>query len=149
MILNNGVDTLCIYLLYFSVYLKHHLDPSTFRLGLDIPTRSGRSGPPIGAPSQFRNGDPDMVGTFRRFLFRPLPPRDESRRCTYDPLPLVTPKRKTRHSNSFSCNTYGIPRKCCKQKTYGGPNSFRCNTYKKQGEGDVMVNQLPRKLRRS
>src|SRR6266850_1210500 len=36
---------------------------------------------------------------------------------------------------SFSCNTYGSPRKCCKQKTYGKTNSFRCNTYKKQGEG--------------
>jgi hypothetical protein len=36
---------------------------------------------------------------------------------------------------SFSCNTYGSPRKCCKQKTYGLANSFRCNTYKKQREG--------------
>ncbi len=34
---------------------------------------------------------------------------------------------------SFSCNIYGSPRKCCKQKTYGLPKSFRCNTYKKQG----------------
>src|SRR6266849_4246839 len=34
---------------------------------------------------------------------------------------------------SFSCNTYGSPRKCCKQKTYGPTKSFRCNTYKKQG----------------
>src|SRR5216684_2897839 len=33
----------------------------------------------------------------------------------------------------FSCNTYGFPRKCCKQKTYGMAKSFRCNTYKKQG----------------
>jgi hypothetical protein len=30
---------------------------------------------------------------------------------------------------SFSCNTYGSPRKCCKAKP------FRCNTYKKAGEG--------------
>src|SRR5713101_6139881 len=35
----------------------------------------------------------------------------------------------------FSCNTYGFPRKCCKQKTYGMAKSFRCNTYKKQGVG--------------
>src|SRR6267378_3720993 len=34
---------------------------------------------------------------------------------------------------SFSCNTYGSPRKCCKQKTYGLAKPFRCNTYKKQG----------------
>src|SRR6266851_10003998 len=34
---------------------------------------------------------------------------------------------------SFSCNTYGSPRKCCKQKTYGLANPFRCNTYKKRG----------------
>jgi hypothetical protein len=36
---------------------------------------------------------------------------------------------------SFSRNTYGFPRKCCKQKTYGAANPFRCNTYKKQGGG--------------
>src|ERR1700682_3052650 len=34
---------------------------------------------------------------------------------------------------SFSCNTYGSPRKCCKQKTYSPAKPFRCNTYKKQG----------------
>src|SRR6266702_1899774 len=34
---------------------------------------------------------------------------------------------------SFSCNTYGSPRKCCKQKTYDLSKSFRCNTYKKPG----------------
>ncbi len=34
---------------------------------------------------------------------------------------------------SFTCNTYGPPRKCCKQKTYGVGTSFSCNTYKKQG----------------
>src|SRR6266436_6387892 len=43
---------------------------------------------------------------------------------------------------SFSCNTYGTPRKCCKQKTYGLAKPFRCNTYKKHGGGGpVMVNQ--------
>jgi hypothetical protein len=35
----------------------------------------------------------------------------------------------------FRCNTYGSPRKCCKQKTYGMAKLFRCNTYKKHGEG--------------
>ncbi len=34
---------------------------------------------------------------------------------------------------SFSCNTYGPSRKCCKQRTYGFSKSFRCNTYKKPG----------------
>ncbi len=49
-----------------------------------------------------------------------------------DHRPLITA-----HScfKSFSCNTYGSLRKCCKQKTYGQAKSFRCNTYKKQGEG--------------
>jgi len=36
---------------------------------------------------------------------------------------------------SFICNTYGPPRKCCKQKTYGPAKLFRCNTYKKPGGG--------------
>src|ERR1700682_479974 len=36
---------------------------------------------------------------------------------------------------SFSCNTYGPPRKCCKQKTYGLAKSFRCNIYKIPGGG--------------
>lgn len=34
---------------------------------------------------------------------------------------------------SFSCNTYPLPRKCCKQKTYVRAKLFRCNTYKKPG----------------
>ncbi|SRR6267142_219150 len=40
-----------------------------------------------------------------------------------------------RPRKSFSGNTYGLPRKCCKQKTYGRAKSFICNTYKKQGGG--------------
>jgi hypothetical protein len=36
---------------------------------------------------------------------------------------------------SFSCNIYGFPRKCCKQKTYVTAKTFRCNIYKKQGWG--------------
>ena len=36
---------------------------------------------------------------------------------------------------SFRCNTYGPPRKCCKQKTYALAKPFRCNTYKKPGGG--------------
>ena len=37
--------------------------------------------------------------------------------------------------NFFSCNTYGSPRKCCKQRTYGIAKPFRCNTYKKHVGG--------------
>jgi hypothetical protein len=35
--------------------------------------------------------------------------------------------------NSFRRNTYGLPRKCCKQTTYGKVKSFRCNTYRNHG----------------
>src|SRR5713226_2768139 len=42
-------------------------------------------------------------------------------------LPTIRPR------NSFSCNTYRYPRKCCKQKTYVRAKPFRCNTYKKPG----------------
>ena len=51
------------------------------------------------------------------------------------PFQLLISKPLTSQNcfKSFSCNTYRSPRKCCKQKTYGRPNSFRCNTYKKQG----------------
>jgi hypothetical protein len=41
----------------------------------------------------------------------------------------------SRPRKSFSCNTYGSPRKCYKQKAYGKANFFKCNTYKKQGWG--------------
>src|SRR6266446_4635992 len=47
----------------------------------------------------------------------------------------VTSSPTVRLRKSFTCNTYGSPRKCCKQKTYRRANSFRCNTYKKQGGG--------------
>jgi len=47
------------------------------------------------------------------------------------------PVRVAAHScfKSFTCNTYGSPRKCCKQKTYGTAKPFRCNTYRKPGVG--------------
>src|SRR6266849_2648692 len=61
---------------------------------------------PPGSPSNF---------------FRILP----SHTVTFSPTP--------RSLKSFSCNTYGFPRKCCKQKTYGRAKPFRYNTYKKQG----------------
>src|SRR5713101_937188 len=50
---------------------------------------------------------------------------------------------------SFNCNTYGSPRKCCKQKTYGLTKPFRCNTYKKQGGGcRLLISQFYRQRRR-
>jgi len=48
----------------------------------------------------------------------------------------VTFSQTVRLRKSFICNTYELPRKCCKQKTCRGANSFRCNTYKKQGGGE-------------
>ena len=44
---------------------------------------------------------------------------------------------------SFSCNTYGSPRKCCKQKTYGLTKPFRCNTYKKHRGGGYPLLLFP------
>ncbi len=88
-------------------------DLPTFRLSHPVPSYSPTDHCPltIETPHQLRSGNPDRVGTA--------------------------------HSRfkSFSCNTYGPPRKCCKQKTYGLAKPFRCNTYKKQGRGGpVMVN---------
>ncbi len=45
-----------------------------------------------------------------------------------------------RPNKSFKCNTYGSPRKCCKQKTYGPANPFRCNTYKNTGGASLGLN---------
>ena len=45
---------------------------------------------------------------------------------------------------SFSCNTYGSPRKCCKQKTYGLAKPFRCNTYENHGGGVHLFRIYPR-----
>jgi hypothetical protein len=45
--------------------------------------------------------------------------------------------------NSFRCNTYKPPRKCCKQKTYGLAKPFRCNTYKKT-PGGTLFSSSPR-----
>src|ERR1700730_5547767 len=43
---------------------------------------------------------------------------------------------------SFSCNIYGSPRKCCKQKTYVITKHFRYNTTKKHRGGmGIRVNQ--------
>src|SRR3989475_4270547 len=59
-------------------------------------------------------------------------------RAPSNPLKIFPPASvifspTARAPNSFSCNTYGFPRKCCKQKAYGRSKSFSCNTYKKHG----------------
>jgi hypothetical protein len=82
-------------------------DVATFRLSHLVPSYSPTDYCPltIEASHQLWSGNPDRVGTAHS------------------------------HFKSFSCNTYGSPRRCCKQKTYGLVKPFRCNTYKKQGEG--------------
>jgi hypothetical protein len=42
----------------------------------------------------------------------------------------VTFSPTVRYPKSFGCNTYGLPRKYYKQKTYTIATPFRCNTYK-------------------
>src|SRR5580704_8782 len=51
----------------------------------------------------------------------------------------VTHSPTPRPHKSFSRNTYGSLRKCCKQKTYSKTTSFRCNTYKKHGVGASII----------
>src|SRR5216683_7127971 len=63
------------------------------------------------------------------------PPRGPSTSSKIFPSLPVTFLATERPRKSFSCNTYGPPRKCCKQKTYGQGKSLRCNTYKKPGVG--------------
>ena len=63
------------------------------------------------------------------------PPDSPSSSSKISPSQIVTFLPTLRPRKFFSCNTYGIPRKCCKQKTYGKAKSFTCNTYKKQGGG--------------
>ncbi len=70
----------------------------------------------IEAPVQCWSGDPDRVGT-AHYCFK-----------------------------SFSCNTYGLPCKCCKQKTYGLAKPFRCSTYRKHGgRGWLLLTRDPKK----
>ncbi len=118
----NNLSKVCYSLVVFVKSNPRPLDPSpnlqpalcsqpsdlpTFRLSHPVPSYSPTDHCPltIEAPHTLRSGNPDRVGTA--------------------------------HSRfkSFSCNTYGSHRKCCKQKTYGLVKPFRCNTYKKQGEG--------------
>ncbi len=69
----------------------------------------------------------------------PRPPRGVRLLSLFPDLQLSTfDFQPSLSSTPFSCNTYGSPRKCCKQKTYGTAKPFRCNTYKKhRGPFDV------------
>src|SRR5258708_25440444 len=69
-----------------------------------------------------------------RFFFPTFRPANVPMRLSHPEWGYGTFGRSYSHK-SFSCNTYGSPRKCCKQKTYGRDNSFSCNTYKKVGGG--------------
>src|SRR5216684_8182376 len=67
-----------------------------------------------------------------RFFFPTFRPANVAMRLAHPEWGYGTFGRSYPHK-SFRCNTYGSPRKCCKQKTYGRDNSFSCNTYKKVG----------------
>ena len=74
---------------------------------------------------------PDPVGRLRvRLVFLCFP-----KPSTFDSRPSLFPK-------SFSCNTYGSPRKCCKQKTYSMVKLLRCNAYKKQAGWGMLLSFL-------
>src|SRR5882762_10703499 len=70
--------------------------------------------------------------------------------CPDQPVPILSGRSRpcrdpvvaTAHYcfKFFSCNTYGSPRKCCNQKTYGPTKPFRCNTYKKQDRKSTRLN---------
>ena len=74
---------------------------------------------------------PYITSLLPYFLFPPSP--DENPVTATPERTVLTPYCH----KSFSCNIYGSPRKCCKQKTYGLAKPFRCNTYKKQGGGGL------------
>ncbi len=71
------------------------------------------------------------------------PPASPSNSLKIFPPHPVTFSPTARPRKPFSCNTYGSPRKCCKQKTYAKAKSFRFRTYKNRGVGGAMVNQPP------
>jgi len=78
---------------------------------------------------------------------------EQTRGISHSPSPLLLttgdcpPASDYYWIKSFRCNTYGSPRKRCKQKTYGLTKPFRCNTYKKHGvasfKPDIFLYPLP------
>jgi hypothetical protein len=122
------IDTHYTFLLYFLVYPESH--PRLLALSLEVFTllASRLAGSPEGLVSlQFA---PPLL------LF--------TDNC---PLTCLDPVGVTAHhpTKLFRINTYGLSRKCGKQRTCRITKSFRIRTYKKQGGGGVMVNQIPDK----
>src|SRR5258708_6247460 len=77
-----------------------------------------------------------------RFFFPTFRPANVPMRLLHPEWGYGTFGRSYFHK-CFSCNTYGSPRKCCKQKTYGIAKLFRCNTYKKVGGGTSFKQAFP------
>src|SRR5260370_42591615 len=62
----------------------------------------------------------------------------------------VTCSPTVRVRKSFSCNTYGFPRKCCKQKTYGRLTPLDATLTKNRGVGGApLVRSAYPSLRRT
>ena len=99
--------------------------------------------PPFGPPSPVRSISTNFLLSDHRSSASIVERRSRSR---WDcPLSCPDPIGVPDHYwvKSFSCNTYGSPRKCCKQKTCGMAKPFKCNTYEKHGGGLVtMLNQV-------
>src|SRR6266850_4559784 len=94
----------------------------------------GRHDPSACPPQLWRSQIPAL--SERRVPREPCSPaRYPSNFFRILPSHAVTFSPTLRPRKSFSGNTYGLPLKCCKQKTYGRSKSFICNTYKKQGVG--------------
>src|SRR5260370_39744913 len=99
-------------------------------------------------PRPFRSESPNSHGIISFADHHPLTPLESYRfkimgaprpSCSSNFQPSTFDFQPPSLSKPFSCNTYGSPRNCCKQKTYGLNNSFRCNTYKKtRGEGSFV-----------
>ncbi len=97
---------------------------------LPVPRFSGSGAE--GSPNSFRHNllsDPHPLTPIVSIFYENIGGRGASTipsPSTFEFQPPCLPK-------SFSCNTYGPPRQCCKQKTYSLAKPFRCNTYKKHG----------------
>jgi len=77
-----------------------------------------------------RRQTPALLARTRTPPSHPDPPSPTAR----PRLQSLPPEASVRSDRmSTEPNTYGSPRKCCKQKTYGPPNFLSCSIYKKHG----------------
>jgi hypothetical protein len=77
-------------------------------------------------------------GVYQQFPFRdsPLATRAHESHVSHAPAARKDQVAAADYrSKFFNCNTYGPPRKCCKQKAYCLAKPFKCTTYAKHGEG--------------